>query len=192
MPVTFWKAEANSDVHLMINQAMLNWHKELNQYKVKVGVIFAYSDNVEKPAVKHGGYPAIASVRLVTGKDRVIKDFEVEMLVDASAWKSLSSESKLAVIDHELAHVSLKKKKVKKSKDKDKDKEAVSEKQHEDAEEEVVLDDHNRPVLKLKKGDWNVGDGFSDVVSRHGKNAIEYLNIKSAEKMAADAMDAES
>jgi hypothetical protein len=168
-----------------MDKAMQSWHKELYDYKVKIGVIFAYSDNVDKPAVKSSGYPVVATVRCVKGKDRVSKDFDVEMLVDAGAWRSLSSESKLAVVDHELAHVAIKKKKIKKNK-----KEEVND-DNEDKkgdEEVIVTDDHGRPVLTLKRADWNVGDGFADVVARHGKNAVEYLNIKNAESMAAQAM----
>ena len=183
MGTTYWRAEANSDIFLMIEQASANWHKDLKSHGVKIGVIFALSADDEKPAVKHGGYPAIACVKLVTGKDKVTKDYEVEMLVDASAWRSLSSESKLAVIDHELAHVVIKKRKVKKKKN-----DNVKQDDDTPPEEEVVFDDRNRPVLKLKKADWNVGDGFADVVARHGQNAVEYLNIKQAEQMAAQAM----
>jgi len=190
MPTTYWKAESQADVLLLLDKAMQSWHKELYEHKIKVGVIFAYSDNADKPAVKANGYAAVACVRLVKGKDRVSKDFDVEMLVDASAWRALSSESKLAVVDHELAHVAIKKKKAKKQRKEQANEDSSDDQKH--SEEVIVTDDHGRPVLTLKRADWNVGDGFADVVARHGKNAVEYLNIKSAETMASQAMSAEA
>lgn len=185
MPTTFWKAEANDEIFLIINHAMLNWHKELNQHKIKIGVIYAFSDKPEKPAVSNSGYPAYATVRLVSPKDKVAKDYDVEMLVDATAWRAASSDLKKAIIDHELAHVVLKKKKIKKAKSTE-----INNAQAADPtqEEEVVLDDHGRAMVKLRKADWNVGDGFADVVARHGKNAAEYQNIATAEKLLSEAM----
>lgn len=182
---SYWSADANSDIMLMVAQAMQNWHKDLNQHNIRVGVVFALGSDPDKPVVKSSGYPAIANVRLIKGKDRAFKSHEVEILVDASIWRKLNSESKLAVVDHELAHVAIKKKKVKKKKNETSPSEQADDKP---PEEEVVLDDRGRPVLRLKKGDWNVGDGFKDVVSRHGQNAVEYSNIKSAEQMVNEAM----
>lgn len=185
---TYWSADASSDIHLMIAQAAQNWHKELASLKVKIGVIFALSNDPEKPSVKSSGYPAIASVRLVKGKDSAVKSYDVEMLVDASAWRELSSESKLAVVDHELAHIAVKKKKIKVKK-KDRSPAAnLDDEESKAAAEEVIYDDRGKPVLRLIKGDWNVGDGFKDVVARHGKNAVEYLNIINAEQLASEAM----
>jgi hypothetical protein len=48
-------------------------------------------------------------------------------------------------------------------------------------------DDIGRPKLRLKKGDWNAGDGFRDVVARHGDHAAEFENIRRAYAVACEA-----
>jgi hypothetical protein len=49
------------------------------------------------------------------------------------------------------------------------------------------VDDIGRPKLRSVPGNWMTGDGFTQVVARHGVNAIEYRNIAHAKASADQA-----
>ncbi len=51
-------------------------------------------------------------------------------------------------------------------------------------------DDLGRPKLKTRLGDWNAGDGFKEVVARHGDYAAEFENLSRA-MTAANAAKSE-
>lgn len=186
MPRTYWKAKADDSVHSDVERVIKAWHKDLADNKVKVGIIFAYDP--KGPAVVHGGYPAYATVRILSMRDRVSKDYDVEVLIDAELWKSSEQAHKDAILDHEFSHVEVKrhkpKKKPKRRPEEDEfdtlgeDPPDTVETQENEEEElgEVMLDDNGRPMLKTRKGDWNGGDGFKAVAARHGDFAIEVLN----------------
>ena len=140
----------DSEVTATLKTAIAKWHQELEKHSVKIGVLMASNEN--GPAVKHGGYAAAACVKAVPLKDRLTKHYDVEMLIDEAEWNSLTPAQRLALMDHELSHVLPTGKK----------------------------DDLNRPKVKIVKADWNVGDGFKDVVQRHGESAIEAWNIRRA------------
>lgn len=186
MPRTYWKAKADDSVYADVERVIKAWHKDLADNKVKVGIIFAYDP--KGPAVMHAGYPAYATVRILSLRDRVSKDYDVEVLIDAELWKSSEQAHKDAILDHEFSHVEVKrhkpKKKAKRRPEEDdfdtlgEDPPDVVETQEDEEDErgEVMLDDNGRPMLKTRKGDWNGGDGFKAVAARHGDFAIEVLN----------------
>jgi hypothetical protein len=180
----YWKAD--EEVMRKLALAMGQWHHDLANAKANIGVIMAANPK-DGPAVSHSGYPALASIKVVPLKDRITKGYDAEMLIDASFWKTTNDETKMALLDHELSHLEVKKPKERKA-----DKKKPKHEEDDDAEDEPIIagqsflvDDIGRPVLKLKKGDWNIGDGFADVVRRHGVNAIERVNIKNAEDTIA-------
>jgi hypothetical protein len=141
----------------VVDQAIGEWHKLLKDEGVQLGVLMAI--NGDGPAVKHGGYPAMATIRVVPLKDRVTKEYDAELLIDEKEWNQLKPEHRLALCDHELTHLEL-----------------ATEKES----GEVKRDDLGRPKLKTRKGDWNGGDGFAEVVERHGDFAVEFLNAQRA------------
>lgn len=179
----YWKAD--EEVMRRLKLAMDQWHHDLANARVNIGVIMAANPK-DGPAVSHGGYPALASVKVVPLKDRITKGYDAEMLIDASFWKTTTEETRMALLDHELSHLELKKPKERKQ---DKKKKVDAEEEGADDDDDTIagqsflVDDIGRPILKMKKGDWNVGDGFVEVVRRHGVNAVERVNIKSAESM---------
>ncbi len=95
----------------------------------------------------------------------------------------------MALLDHELSHIEIKKPKERKADKKKKPEPEADQEDADDGDDDTIagqsflVDDIGRPLLKMRKGDWNVGDGFVDVVRRHGVNAIERVNIKQAESM---------
>jgi hypothetical protein len=182
----YWKAD--EEILNKVQLAMDQWHHDLAKARVKVGVIMAANPK-DGPAVSHGGYPALASIKVVPLKDRITKGYDAEMLVDASFWKTTTEETRMALLDHELSHIEIKKPKERKVDKKKKPEPEADQDDADDGDDDTIagqsflVDDIGRPLLKMRKGDWNVGDGFVDVVRRHGVNAIERVNIKQAESM---------
>jgi hypothetical protein len=151
----------------LLDCVMKEWHKDLAEQGVKVGVLMAES-NGGGPAVRHGGYAALATVRVVPLKDRLTKGYDAEMLVSAEDWRQMKAPLRAALLDHELSHVQLRRKKKTNA---------------------VKRDDLGRPVLWLRKADWNAGDGFRAVVVRHGEAALEFEGLRRAYALASAAKD---
>jgi hypothetical protein len=151
-------------------------HERLQEAGVKVGIIFAYNPDGEA-AVKHGGYPALAKIKPVPLKDRLSKEYDAELIIDEKAYRDLKDEQREALLDHELSHIN--------TVDLNTD-ELAEARAHDEKAPSWKLDDLGRPKLRTVLGDWNVGDGFKQVVVRHGDMAIEYENIRLA-KGRADA-----
>lgn len=182
MGIVYWKAD--DGVKQLVTDVINSWHPDLSDAKVNVGVLMAYTNKEGESAVKHSGYPALATVKIVSLKDRVSKGYDAEMLIDAESWKSFSDKHKMALLDHELSHLEVKRAKVKdKDKDDGDDEEDVLKDDGADASSpkpvpvgQVILDDVGRPVLRTKRGDYNAGDGFLTVAARHGQFSMEVLN----------------
>jgi hypothetical protein len=168
MGTVYWKAD--QQVNDLIATVIHKYHSELGKANVRIGTLMSF--NEKAPPVKHGGYQAYATVRIISLKDRVTKDHDVEMCIDAEAWKQFTSMQKEALIDHELSHIKCKKKKARGP-----DGKPIE-------TDELMFDDLSRPLLKLIKADWNVGDGFADVVSRHKESSVEYVSINKAKELA--------
>ena len=191
MPVTYWKPESTSDIVMLCNAVMERWHKDLFDNKIKIGILFAMNSKHEQPAVKHAGHPANAVVKAVSLKDKISKEYDVEMIVDGNEWTGFNDRQRTALLDHELSHVMIKRKKVKKNNKKKRDDDYDdddTDKADEEATEQddIVYDDYGRPVVKIRRADWNIGDGFADVVRRHGEYSCEYQNIHSANVVVND------
>lgn len=162
MPTTYSKADP--DVINAMLRAMAKYHPRLHDAQVRVGVLMAH--NPDGPAIKHGGYPALACIRPVSLKDRLSKGYDAEMLIDFSAYLDLRPGQQEALMDHELSHID--------TVDLSPDERAAR-----DEGDDVTwkTDDLGRPKLRSVKGDWSAGDGFAAVVARHGADAIEFENI---------------
>lgn len=165
MPTTY--TVADEAVLGVLDEVMRANHPALTEAGVMVGVLMA--ENPDGDAVKHAGYPALACVKVVPLRDRVTKGYDAEMIIDLHAWEVMDDRHRAAVIDHELAHLARVPSPVK------------------DLREGALAwktDDLGRPRLKTRKGDWMTGDGFIEVVKRHGAFAAEYLSIGRAKAMA--------
>lgn len=165
----------DDDAKALLARAMREWHPALHTLGVRVQIIMAASDT-DAPAVKHGGYAALATVRIVSLKDRLTKQYDAEMLVSRLDFEQLTEGGKLALFDHELSHIDTVKKEVKQRKGYKGPKRYT-----------VPLDDLGRPKLKLRLGDWSAGDGFAAVVRRHGDAAVEFENLRRAYDLAERA-----
>lgn len=158
MPTTY--SLADDDVTNLLADVLRRWHRPLADAGVKFGVLMA--SNPAGHAVKHGGYPAAATVRVVPLKDRVTKGYDAEMVIDLRWWEGHRRPHRLALLDHEAMHVELAN---------------IKGYDPEDQSIRFDRDDIGRPKLRLRKGDWNAGDGFADVVGRHKDFALEFENL---------------
>jgi hypothetical protein len=162
---------AEAEESLLVQTATERWHALLRDAKARVGVVFAH--NPEGGAVKHGGYNAAATIKPLALKERVIKGYDAEMLIDEDHWDSMDERGRLALIDHELSHIQPIPK--------------TDAELKKDPSTPWRLDDIGRPRLRSRKGDWNAGDGFKEVVERHGENAAEFTNLRAAWAFAKKA-----
>lgn len=165
MPTTF--SLADPDVVNLVGEVMAEFHPALAEAGVRVGVLMAA--NPDGVAIKHGGYPVLACVKVVPLKDRLTKGYDAEMLIDLGEWAQMTDRHHRAVIDHELSHLV---------------RVANTKADAEEGDVPWATDDLGRPKLKTRNGDWAAGDGFAAVVARHGEFAAEYLNLEKAKALA--------
>lgn len=178
---------ANADIHALVAKTMKDWHPDLIKAQVKIGVIMALAARETQPALKENGHQVEGTIKIVSPKDRISKNYDAEMLLDGDEWTSDRPEHKVAKIDRLLCRLEMKKPKPKKKKHKA----AVHGSEEETAqheEPEFETDDGGRPKLKIRKGDWNSGYGFRDVVLRHGNFAPEIKLLNEAKAIVESVM----
>lgn len=163
----------------LLARVVADWHKDLSVIDARVQILFASADpEVENPPppVKHGGYPARATIRVVPTKDRLVKGYDAEMLVDRDWWGGASEARRVALLDHELSHLEV----VVSTKDKREPGEPLD-------TSSVVFDDLGRPKLRLRKADYQPSDGFLAVIERHRDNAVEFESLSECWRLAEQA-----
>lgn len=163
---------ADPEVNDLLAEVMKRHHKPLHEAGVKVGVLMSSE-------LKAGGYPAYATIKIVSLKDRLSKQYDAELVIDLPEWEKLRDRHRKALIDHELSHIKLAKTRT------------TGDATLAVTESGITFerDDLGRPKLKLVKGDWNGSDGFRDVVQRNGDWAIEFLSARRCHVFATAARD---
>jgi hypothetical protein len=144
-------------------------HLDLDHAGVTIGCRFAYAPRNKDgepagPALKLHGYPCLAVANITSYGHRVDGLPDARITLNGDEWDELIEERQLAVLDHELEHFEVRR----------------------DDEGNFLLDDANRPKLKIKLHDLVVG-GFAQIVHRHGRNAEEYRHVEMIYVMNADA-----
>jgi hypothetical protein len=149
------KVYEKAEPHVYARAEMLieQFHPHLQKAELTLDILMATNENGD--AVTHGGYPALAVVRIVNLKDRVKGMADAEITIDAKAYQNMTDQQRNALLDHELTHL------------------------------QVVYDDHHimktddigRPRLKLKKHDYQFG-WFREIAERHGKHSPEVYQAK--------------
>lgn len=139
----------------LVKDVMRQYHTDLAERGVTVEVIGAFADTDDAgqprgPALKHHGWPALATVKINALKDRVAGMSDARITLDGDRWPELNHERQLALIDHELEHLEIVR----------------------DSAGGVKLDDAGRPKLTMRPHDFELG-GFESVVNRHKRNAPE-------------------
>jgi len=138
-------------------EVLEKYHPQLHDAELIVDVLVAFATKNEHgeprgPALSHGGYPAIATVRINPLKQRVLGQGDALVTLDGDRWGDFSADEQRAILDHELTHLEL-------------------------VESEdgggVEGDDIGRPKLRIVKHDHQFG-WFDAVVRRHGRNSVEW------------------
>jgi hypothetical protein len=149
-------SKADDDTIDLVRKIMEKYHHDLAAEDVTVDVLWAYADGGEP--LKLRGYPAAAIIGITSLKDRVLGVADAVIRIDGTHWNGLNGMCRTALIDHELTHLEL---------------------CRDPESNEPLRDDHNRPRLKSRPHDWEIG-GFDEIVQRHGKYAPEKMSLESA------------
>lgn len=167
---TFRRADAEADA--LIAAVMAEQYPELTEAGVTVSSLFAHAPRnangePDGPALKHHGWPAMAVVKINSQRDRADGLADARISIDGDEWPNWGDDVRRAVIDHELCHLELR---------------LDAENEDEHGNRPVKLDDCNRPMLKLREHDFEIG-GFANIVARHGGIAPEMKAMREALKM---------
>ena len=158
-------------VLMMVNDTRHRWHQVLEQCGVTVAAVFV--DDVDEETgeshrtLKQGGYMAAATIAIVPLKYRVLGVADALLTIDAATWATLDEDERLGLVDHELQHVMVRAA----------ERGLVQLGDDGKIDRSARLDDHRRPVLKLRLHDWQLG-GFRDVARRHKAAALEVQQVR--------------
>jgi len=117
------------------------------------------------PALRCHGMAANAVIRKVPKSKRMWMDYDVMIDVDLARWNELGNPERIALFDHELTHVRL----------------------IEDKAGMPIKDEEERVKFKLIPDEITF-TGFSDVIRRHGRHALEFRSIESVHDLAQSAI----
>lgn len=138
----------------MVTAMMFEHHKDLHNAGVTVEVLFASKlnkDEEPEPPMMVRGHQALAKISITSDDDRLLGIADAKLVIDAVyGWDRQTEARRQAIIDHELTHLELVR----------------------DKDDQIKVDDHGRPKLKIRHHDWEL-TGFAEVCERHGEAAIE-------------------
>ncbi len=148
---------ATEATHDLCNELIRKYHPDLDSASAKIDIVMAFRDpEGEEPAMKVRGHRVYGQAKIMNLKDRVKGMGDAEITLDGDIWETnLSEEVKAALLDHELEHFEVKR----------------------DKTVEFIWDDINRPLLKLKDHDREMG-WFDSVARRHRGSSIEIMQLR--------------
>jgi hypothetical protein len=104
------------------------------------------------------GHLTLGRCRKATDLDREFREFDLVILLNAAAWRTLNEQQRAALVDHELCHATI----------------------AQDKHGEPILDERDRKCYRLRKHDI---EEFHAVVKRHGVYLSDIAEfIRSAEQ----------
>lgn len=146
MSTMYGKPTADDPIHAMLQEVLEEYHPELVDAGVTIGLYWATSEDDESPALKHHGYPAAAVVKIKSdARDRLEGLPDATITIDKDRWDAKDDAWRRSLLDHELFHLQVQR----------------------DKDDHVKLDDAGRPKLKMRSHDFEVGV-FDAIVARHG------------------------
>lgn len=156
-----WYERGERQHYEVLAKAMKKYHADLADAEVRVQIVVAHASedaNGEPtgPAVRLHGMACLAVVRILGLKDRLLREHDAEITLDGDNWPHWSAAKRLSVMDHELTHLELQ--------------------VHKDSGI-VQRDDLDRPKLKMRPHDWQVG-WFHEVAERHGVESVEVQQFR--------------
>lgn len=166
----------NADERALLGEAIRKYHDRLIAYGVTIDLLVAYATRTEKgemrgTAISHGGYAAMATVKVNPLKARVLGSGDALVTIDGDRWIDFEEAEHLAILDHELTHLDL-------VYDDDGELpaaviEAAEANPTKERPRPIRLDDEGRPRLRIRLHDHQFG-WFDDVVKRHGRQSVEW------------------
>lgn len=150
--------ECGNDERDLLERALRNWHGHLLDLGISINLLFVRAADKEgealSGALKHQGYPALATVKINSLKDRAEGKSDATITIAEYEWQEQSEAQRLAILDHELTHLEPKT----------------------DEEGTVKRDDLGRPCLKIRLHDHQMGI-FHTVAERHGPHSGEHASV---------------
>lgn len=137
------------DVHERVRNLIAKHHPYLASVELKVDLLFV-STTGDGPALTLHGWPALAVVRIIGPKDRAAGRGDAEIVIDRDYFVEAPEDRKLAILDHELTHLQVKR----------------------DEDGTFLFDDHHRPRLKMRHHDVQIG-WFAEIATRYGDFSVE-------------------
>lgn len=150
---------ADKKLHDIVYRVMSKYHPDLKKAGIKATVFLVKSisrsgevlDN--EPVLKCNGHGASATIRRASRSELQLGSGDVIIEIDSFVWREhLREKSRVALIDHELCHIGLRRNKNGK----------------------IHMNPNGRPAIELIHHDIEIGL-FYDVVKRHGKESIEII-----------------
>lgn len=147
---------ADDTIIRQLRHVMEEHHPQL--IEANVHVLVKVSD---KPVKVHGT-SAYAKIKVTSPERRSELPVDAVMTIDGKKWESLEPETQAALLDHELQHLVVQWEYLP----------PVKGDPPEMERRQPKLDDYDRPKLKTRGHDFEVG-WFKDVAARHGEWSIE-------------------
>lgn len=147
MPATYEKTNTlNSIISELIETK--DYHNDLNVVGVTVQTVFYIHDE----RLKVRGVHAYAYIKLTNLRERALGQRDATLVVDKAAWDVMDDDRRVALVDHELYHLAVLR----------------------DKDNKLSTDDLNRPKMRLRKHDVEVG-WFVQIAQEHGRASIEVM-----------------
>ena len=156
MSTIYSKPNSRDLVHQLIEAVANKWHQPLLDAEVTFCVLFAGSTELGESGLKVKGHSVAARIRVVPLMWRAAGNADALIEIDEETWNGLEEDSQAALLDHELSHIGL----------------------VEEEDGRLKRDDLGRPKLQTIRGDFMGGDGFVEVIRRHGEAALEVINSR--------------
>ena len=80
------------------HKAIPRWHNELKNHKI------AY---VEVDAMNKLGDPVYAKIKIASALEKHLSGYDIVLIVNAETWRQFNDKQRLALIDHELEHITV-------------------------------------------------------------------------------------
>ena len=147
--------KAGTDVIGLLSTVVERYHPELAQLDVRIAITMVYVDTDGEVPITSGGNRAAAKISRVPKRRRVHWPWDLELQIDAIHWGELDAPKQVALLDHELTHVVVRKS---------------------GPTAAVVMDSDGRPKLGLRPDDFAL-TGFWSCVERHGPQSGEVMSM---------------
>lgn len=160
--------QADAEARGLIADLICQYHGSLAECDVRVGCLLAFAPSdpetgevKDTPALKKYGLPTLATVRIVSQRDRVAGLPDAQIVVDGELWeREWSDERKRAVLDRQLQHLEVQM----------------------DDDGNVKIDDCSRPKLRIVPPDYLIS-GFIRIAERHGEASLEVQEARQLAKV---------